>query len=278
MASSGPDSAFDLWKEGARKFPINSQREFNIAIRQFKRAMKADKDFARAYGWLAYSYAISVVDHWDLPKPQKGWKAPQVLKEAKNLSDHAVSLDPSDYDNYWARGYVHLHSKMPKEAEADFNWARRINVGNRDLLVESADERVFAGDPDKAIALIKRALKVPDWYRWTLAWSYYFKARTDPLYYNLALEELEKLREEPGQGKSPAEICIILAAIFAQKAQLEKDPKERARLQKLAEGKRKMFERWRKKRTIEQFKRTNPFQRKEDRDHLVKGLKLAKFS
>ncbi len=277
MANASPDNAYEHWREGAKQFPINNQKEFNTAIRHFKQAIRLDASFARSHGWLGYSYAISVVDGWKLPKPDHSLKPAQILDKALQLAEKAVELDPGDYDTFWARGYVRLHRKEAAKAQSDFETARRLNVSNRDLLVENADERVYAGDPDKAVELIMRALRVPDWYRWTLGWAYYFKARTDPVYYDLAIRELEQICEQPGEGKCPAEVLVIMAAIYAQKAHIAQDQAEKKRLQKLAEDKRKAFRKLRETGTLRHFEQTNPFKRAEDRKHLIEGLKRAKF-
>ena len=270
-------SAFDYWKKGAVKFPINSQGEFTSAFNQFKSAIRQHDTFARGYGWLAYCYAISVVDGWKLPKSEKSLKPEEAMKKAEEYADKAIALDDSDYDNYWARAYVRLHSGDQAGAAADFKQARHLNFGNRDLLVENADERVYAGDHDRAIEFIKRACRVPDWHRWTLAWAYYFKGRTDPVYYDFALSEIEQLCDQPGEGKSPGEALIVVAATYAQKAHLTSDKTKRAELQARAEKACKAFCKLRKNWTQKNFKKRNPFQSKEDREHLYDGLKKAKF-
>jgi hypothetical protein len=162
-------------------------------------------------------------------------------------------------------------------AEIQFNKARALNYGNRELLAENADERVYAGQPDKAIELVMRARAVPDWQRWVLAWAYYFKARKDPIFYDLALQELQQLAEQPGQGRSPAEILILQAAIHGQKSQLQKNPRA-ANDGKRAQECRKAFQKLRKStRTRKDFDKTNPFRRGTDRQHWQDGLKSAGF-
>ncbi len=277
MVDANWNSAFEYWKEGASKFPINSQAEFNAALGQFNKAIRQRESFARGYGWKAYSYAISVVDGWKLPRSEGSMKPDQVMKKAVELADHAVSLDDTDYDNYWARAYVRLHSGDQSGAAADFDRARQLNFGNRDLLVENADERVYAGDHDRAIEFVERALAVPDWHRWTLAWAYYFKGRTDPVYYDFALRQIEQLCEQPGGGRCPAETLIVVAATYAQKAHLATSKSKRDDLQARAEKACKAFCKFRRSWTQKNFKKCNPFQRKEDRDHLYDGLKKAKF-
>ncbi len=110
-----------------------------------------------------------------------------------------------------------------------------------------------------------------------LAWAYYFKARKDPIFYDLALQELQQLAEQPGQGRSPAEILILQAAIHGQKSQLQKNPRAANDGRRVQEC-RKAFQKLRKsKRTRQDFDKTNPFRRATDRQHWQNGLKAAGF-
>ena len=269
-------AAFAEWKAGTRLFPINSQGDFNGAIRQFNRAIKLDNRFARAYGWLAYAYVTGHIDAWKFPKSEGNLTPERRLRKARELADQAVKLDPDDYDTLWAKAFVRLHTADPKGAETLFNKARTLNYGNRELLGENADERVYASDPDKAIDLVMRARKIPDWQRWVLAWAYYFKARKDPIFYEMALQELQQLTDQPGKGRSPAEIFMLLAAIHGQRSRLPKNPRA-AEDRKRAHECRKAFEKARKKRTLKDIAGTNPFRRAADRQHWLSGLKAAGF-
>ncbi len=270
-------AAFTEWKAGTRLFPINSQGDFNGAMRHFKKAVKLDDRFARAYGWLAYTYVTGHVDDWRFPKADAGLTAAQRLKKARELADWAVKLAPYDYDTLWAKGFVRLHTGDARVAEAHFNSARTLNYGNRELLAENADERVYAGHPDKAIELVMRARAIPDWQRWVLAWAYYFKARKDPIFYDMALEELRRTTGQPGQGRTPGEILILLAAIHGQKSRLPKNPRA-ADDGRQAQAYRKAFRKLRKStRTRKDFDKTNPFRRNADRRHWQNGLAAAGF-
>ncbi len=270
-------AAFAEWKTGMRLFPINSQGDFNGALRHFKKAVKLDERFARAYGWLAYTYITGHLDDWKFPKSEAGLTVAQRLKKARNLADQAVKLAPNDYDTLWAKGFVRLHTDDARVAEIHFNKARALNYGNRELLAENADERVYAGHPDKAIELIMRARAIPDWQRWVLAWAYYFKARKEPVFYDLALQELQQLTDQPGQGRTPGEILILLAAIHGQKSRLPKNPRA-ADDGRRAQAYRKAFQKLRSStRTRRDFDKTNPFRRATDRQHWQDGLKTAGF-
>jgi hypothetical protein len=270
-------AAFTEWKAGTRLFPINSQGDFNGALRHFKKAVTLDDRFARAYGWLAYTYVTGHIDDWKFPKPEADMTPAQRLKEAQKLADRAVRLAPKDYDTLWAKGFVRLHTGEARVAETHFDRARELNYGNRELLAENADERVYAGHPDKAIELIMRARAIPDWQRWVLAWAYYFKARKEPIFYDLALDELDRLTGQPGQGRTPGEILILLAAIYGQKSKLPKNPRAAAdsgRAQEYRKAYRKLRN---SRRTRRDFDKTNPFRRKTDRQHWQNGLAAAGF-
>jgi tetratricopeptide (TPR) repeat protein len=270
-------AAFETWKAGTRLFPIMSQRDFDTAIRQFEAALALDPDFARAYGWLAYCYITGLVDAWTLRRPVGSATPKNIQAEAKRLAKLAVSLDPCDFDTHWAMGFVLLHTGNAAGARRHFETARRLNFGNRELLVENADERVYAGDHNKAIELIMRARSIPDWQRWVLAWAYYFKARKDPIFYDLALCELQNMKDPAGRGKAPAEILILLAAIHGQKSKLSRkqaatDCRHEANRCRMA------YERLRrKKRSLKDLQATNPFTKDKDRDHWRSGLKAAGF-
>jgi len=276
MNGSKKRAAFDEWKLGTRLFPVTSQRDFNAAIKYFERARGLDPEFARAYGWLAYTYMTGLIDAWSFPKSVGGLSPKKIRQKAKRLAKKAVELDPEDFDNHWALGFVLLRTSDLPGAERHFDLARHLNFGNRELLTENADERVYAGDADKAIELIMRARKIPDWQRWVLAWAYYFKARKDPIFYDMALDELRQLTDPPGSGKAPAEILILLAAIHGQRSLLSKGTIA-ASERKMANDARKIYEKLRKKRRIDEIDDAKVFAKAADRKHWRTGLEEAGF-
>lgn len=269
-------AAYAEWKAGMRLFPINSQGDFRAAIQHFKKAIGLDDRFARAHGWLAYTYVTGHIDAWKFPPADARLPTAQLLKNARKLADRAVKLAPNDYDTLWAKGFVRLHTGDAKVAEAHFDKARALNYGNRELLAENADERVYAGHPDKAIELIMRARAIPDWQRWVLAWAYYFKARKEPVFYDLALQELQQLTGQPGQGRTPAEIHMLLAAIHGQKSRMKKNAYAKDNRDQASKH-RKSYEKLRKVRKLKEIEATNPFRRNTDRRHWLAGLKAAGF-
>jgi hypothetical protein len=245
-----------------------------------------DPNHARANGWLAYTYVTGIIDGWDFSTVTGAPPAQYALGQSLLHANSAVASDPDDFDNYWAKAFVLLHTNDPDGAKANFDNARAENISrNHHLLIENADERVFAGDPDKALRLIvgavagmKSSQQKQDWHRWVHAWALYFKARKDgtPELYITALVELGKLAQKPGKySKAPSEILLTLAALHGQMClnNLGPDPVNEEKLAK------KSLDAYGAERgnipTIQEIKVTNPFQDPDDLTHWLAGLKVA---
>jgi len=275
MAAIEDCAAYDAWKAGTRLFPIMSQADLDTAVGHFEAARNLKRKFARARGWLAYCAITGLIDDWKLPKSLGGSVEKDIKAKARKLSKRAVELDPCDFDTHWARGFVLLHTGDPAGAAKHFDTARRLNYDNRELLTENADERVYAGDPDKAIDLIMRARSIPDWQCWVLAWAYYFKASSDPKFYNDALAELKQLKDQPGSGKAPAEILILLSAIHAQKATLSSGRAATIANNKANDHRKNYQKITGKNRPLKELENTNPFADARDKKHWLDGLTAA---
>jgi tetratricopeptide (TPR) repeat protein len=275
MTDAEDCAAYDAWKAGTRLFPIMSQTDLDTAIGHFEAAKNLKKKFARARGWLAYCAITGLIDDWKLPKSLGGSVEKDIKAKARKASKRAVELDPCDFDTHWARGFVLLHTGDPAGAAKHFDTARRLNYDNRELLAENADERVYAGDPDKAIDLIMRARSIPDWQRWVLAWAYYFKAGSDPKFYSDALAELKRLKDQPGSGKAPAEILILRSAILAQNAKILKGRAATIANNKAKKDKDDYKTITGKTRSLRDLEDTNPFANAGDKKHWLDGLTAA---
>ena len=270
------------WKEGAAEFPITSQASFDLAISCFEQARKIDAEYFRSHGWLSYSYVTGVIDHWEFPESTAVTSADDALSKAQELAAEAVNGDPCDFDNHWAQGFVHLHCGDLAAAEDSFKEARILNFGNRELLAENADERVYAADYDKAVSLIMRARAVPDWQRWVLAWAYFFKARDkdDPLYLDMAIAELKQVVEEPnGKNKTPAEMLLLRAALHGQKSLHSESAAQKSEQTAKAHQNRENYESLRSglKLNLADIEGTNPFKDVRDLHFLLDGLREAGF-
>ena len=228
MRGTTSKTAFKHFKQAIRGFPVTTQAGFDASVELLKKALAADPNYPRAKGWLAYAYATGANDVWlkkSKHKAEAKWTQAKALKVAEGLAKEAVESDEGDYDNHWALAYVQLNKKSFGDAKASYERALDLNDNNMNLLAEMADGLVHMGRPDDAIEKIFRARRVWDWHRWVLAWAYYFKGRTDPIYYDLALSEIREMYLKPGEAGYTPEVLLLSAALHAQKEAVYKKAK-----------------------------------------------------
>jgi tetratricopeptide (TPR) repeat protein len=237
MRGTTSKEAFELFRLGvrARALPLTLERWqashawFQQAIEKdtgltFADARQAGVGFPRAWAWMAYGITMSYFE---------GWQPSTALDEALEYATRAVALDPYDYQNHWGAAFVHLVAGNVDQADSHKEEALYLAEEdlNMNLLNEMADVLVFLGSTDAAIALLQRARRVSDWNRWSLAWSYYFKARENPEYYDLALVELENTFWKPGAEQYEIDMQLLVAAVCWRKASLHEANHEPERAQ-----------------------------------------------
>ena len=214
----------------------------------FRRAIELDPDYARAWGWLAYTIVSDWLDD------RLGEEA---LVEAERHARKAVALNPSDYDTHWALGYVLLHARRFDEALNAYRRAVQLNGNDPHLLVDMAEMLLSIGEHDAAIEKIKRAMtfnpQVPDWYRWDLAWALYLTGN-----YEAAITELHHV-VEPG-----TDMRLLAAACYAQSDR----PAEAERALRAFLAERPDW-------TAKAEMRTAIFKRQPDADHWLDGILKA---
>lgn len=167
----------DAWKaylDGERLFSVVSRQQMELSRERFELATRLDCKFARAWGWLAYVIARSVV---------AGWSDPGQLREAEGYARKAVELDYSDYATHWDLAFAFLYQRKFDKAKREFEIA--LNLYNNDtdlldrkpgLLAEMGEALIHMGEIEEGRALIRKAMRVPSWYRWNLAWGHYNEA------------------------------------------------------------------------------------------------------
>ena len=303
------ETVFEKWKEGVRAMALpfteadmsEAEKCFKEAIAleateqtgkptTFEQARTADLGYPRAWGRYGYVKMTRFIEGWD----------PDALPDANEFTERGVRLDKTDYDPHWDRAfYYQLTSNgKPKQdfdnALNEYARAQDLNDGNEELRVEAAEVYVSIGDHDKALAELRRAGRVinHEWFWWDVAWAYYFKARLDPVYYDVALEQFRAMHWQPGDPRYVFDAQLLKAAIHAQKANIHKhnnNPKGQNSEEQLRDvamahfrakkndpsmrSGRKGAAEW----NLEDEKRARPFalEAVADRDHWLKGCELA---
>ena len=93
-------NAFKAYVQGESQFSVISKADMAKARKNFEKATKLDRKFARAWGWRSYAPMRSIMVGW-LPEA-----------EARNAGDwakKAVALDPNDYATYWDLAFYQLN-------------------------------------------------------------------------------------------------------------------------------------------------------------------------
>ena len=311
------EEAFQEWKKGVGEmtFPVTKERlgkaetHFKKAIViesgcTFAEAAEKDKGFSRAWSRLGYCYMTRYIEGFIKSKSPK----------ADEYTARAVRMDPLNYDVHWDRAIFYQLTEQFVLAKKSFQRARDLNDCNVDLIVEQSELYLNIGCHDHALKLLRKAGEFVhhDWFHWNFAWTYYFKARCDPVYYEEALDHIGAMHWQPGEPRYMYDIQLLKAAIHARMRDngikeecrsTEEEDSLTEEERELAEEKRKLAEEkfksqqeslrlnakeqfqkscveyrpWTKDREwgTEDEDRWHKFARDEDRDHWLEGVDLG---
>lgn len=263
-------AAFRAYLDGERAFSVVDQDKMATSRNKFREATELDPKFARAWGYLSYSYVRSVLVDWLLPSE---------LQTAENFARKAVELDALeaksyenedldaiDYAPYWDLAFVYLSKGSIREAIEQYEKAIYLYNNFTDrldrkpgLLAEAAVAYLLDGDRRKAKELAEKAKLIPGWYRWNLGFVYYMQE-------NLAAAqgELEHPDLKPESPQFIPEMLLFLASAQARRGEQAK-----------AEACIDMFVKLRPDFTLEKACERWTFTRQADNDYWREGLKKA---
>jgi tetratricopeptide (TPR) repeat protein len=189
--------AYDYFQEGQRLVKVSSADTNARARDMYRKAIKLDPHYGRAYGALAVTLAFDF---------RRGWtESPlETLDRALQLANRAVALDDSVPQTYWALGFVHLARKEFDQAEQATDQAIAIAPNYADGYGLLSLIEVFRGDPAKAIELNDKAIRYNPFYsfEYLVAYGMAYYVLGD---YDAAIGVLER-----GQERNPNAIQIKL--------------------------------------------------------------------
>jgi tetratricopeptide (TPR) repeat protein len=287
MRAWNNEDAFKEWKKGVLEmaFPVTedkldrAEQHFIKAIEDesgvsFAIAAKNDQGFSRAWSRLGFCYMFRYIEGFDT----------KLGPEADEYTARAVRMDPLNYDVHWDRAIYHQLIGQFDLAEEAFDRARELNDCNVDLIVEQAELYITMGDHDQALKLLRKAGEFVhhDWFHWNFAWAYYFKARCDPVYYDLALDHIRAMHWQPGEPHYMYDVQLLKAIIHARMRDIETDNDIKAQQETLRLIAKAHFQdgcaRYRPKHPgwgRDDQDRWHKFARNQDRDHWLEGVDLG---
>jgi adenylate cyclase len=147
------------------------RREANLhARRLFEQASEIAPEYGRTYAAMSRTF----LHEW-----RYAWAAaPEVcLDRAITLAIEAITHDNLDARGYSELGFGHLYKKEHDASVAAYERAIELNPNDADILAEMSLSLSYSGEAERAIQLMKRAMRLnpyfPDWYLWYLG-NHYF--------------------------------------------------------------------------------------------------------
>jgi adenylate cyclase len=193
--------AYDCLLQGLGYFYLFTKDGNDRARSMFDKAIDLDPEFALAYGRLGLTHWLE----WSF-----GWSQSfECLEKAFQLAQKATALDDSLPQSHSILGMVCLWKKEHEQAIGHLQRAIALNPNDADALDQLAHVLTFAGRPEEAIELEKKAMRLnplyPPLYQWTLGHAYFLAGE-----YEQAIAALRRvLNRSP--GFHPAHIYLALS-------------------------------------------------------------------
>jgi adenylate cyclase len=146
--------AYDYYLRGKEVMadPSRITSEGNNEARDlFEKAIELDPQFSRAYAELAYLYVREYQNGWSEDRTASLDKGEQLAKQALAISD--------DFDGHWNLAAVYWNQGEFEKSVIEYAAARKFNPNEPDLAADMAEALIYGGEPDKAIAQIKEAMR-----------------------------------------------------------------------------------------------------------------------
>ena len=261
-------NAYDAYQKGAHVYlaQLDHSHETDEGLKEsrmwLEKAIELDPNYARAWGWLAYTS----VNGW-----LEGWGDEQSLEKAEEFAKKAVALDPDDYDTHWALAFVFSHTGRPDQALSEYNDAFDLNPNDPNMLVEMSETLLYIGEHQKCIDQIKHAMVInphfPEWYRWDLGWAYHHAKE-----YQKSNLELNKI------VRPNNEVRLIMAANYGQIASAYTRNNEPSLAAMATEQAAMAMNRFLEKRPdwiVEKERKKVSFKNPEDEEHWINGIRMA---
>jgi len=139
-------------------------------------AARLDPDYAAAWAVLGWTHWVD--GRWNWSEDQNA-----SFTTALDLAHRSLNMDPHLPDGLTLLGVTELHLDRPDEALTTFERAILAAPNHANVAALGAYTHSYAGDPTRAIELIKRAIRLcpsyPVWYLNTLARGHWVRGESE---------------------------------------------------------------------------------------------------
>jgi len=214
--------AYDLVLRGLEFYFLFKEEENTQARRMFQQAVEIDSEYALAYSRIGRTY----LREWSL-----GWSDDHnLLEQAFELALRAKALDENLPDVYCLLGDIYLWQNKHDMAITALEKTITLEPNNAEGLADLAHILTWAGRPEDAIGLVKKATRFnpafPATYLWVLGHAYYLTSQ-----YREAIATFKRaISRQPDFFPAHA----FLAASFVEVGQEEEAQAEAAEFMRLS--------------------------------------------
>jgi TolB-like protein len=164
----------------AHELSIRLRQEENLhARRLFEQAAELDPGYGRTYAGLSLTFNVA----WQY---EREGSSEANLDTAIELALKAIDYDSVDARGYAQLGYAHLFKKQREDSLVAYEQAIDLNPNDADILADTAMATRSSGNTDRALQLMKRAMRLnpfhPDLYLWILGETYFAWANMSTLF------------------------------------------------------------------------------------------------
>jgi adenylate cyclase len=219
------------------------------ARRLFEEAIEFAPEYSRAHSALSRTHNLDWRYAWSATPKES-------LESAIVFARRAKEFDRLDARGFAELGYAKLYRRQHDEALAEYTQALSLNPNDSDIIAEHADALVYVEQPQRAVELMQKAMRLnpyyPDWYLWYLADAYDTMGRSEDVIATV------KRMHDPSQGQR------MLAANYAHLGMMKE-----------AEDAAREVMRLHPTFTISEWRERPPYRDKAPLERFVEGLRKA---
>ena len=212
-------AAYGYVLRGRNAFSHDTRDSNDEASELFQRAIDLDPNYADAYAALGYSYYEAVISGWSEFRTEE-------LERAEALAQKALALDPATTRAYRLLAQLHLYRKRFDLALAQVDRALEINPSDANNYAARGGILVWAGKAEEALPWLEGALRFDQadgFASARLCMTYYLLRR-----YPEALDAGDRaLSRNPGRNTQML-THPMLAAAYAELGRQQDAERERA--------------------------------------------------
>lgn len=168
--------AWELVYQAADLLNGHKRQEVTEARRLIDEALRVDEHYAWAHTLLGWVHWMEAFDGWS-ETPEKS------LDLAFRAARRSLAIDPNYVEAHTLLGMIHVSNREYDRAEAEVWRATSLGPNNSKAFGIAAIVANYCGNPAKAVALIRQAIRLcpiyPAWYPAVLGDAYFLLEKLD---------------------------------------------------------------------------------------------------